>query len=111
MGIIEAVLSAVFGSLFEIGKKLLYLAPLILAFVAIFATLTYSYLTMAHFLLDGIAVTVPAVVLQVWGWLLPSNVFQCFSALFAARLIKWFYFQTIFVLTFKAKAVINSVGS
>lgn len=54
-------------------------------------------------LLDGLSVSVPTVVIQVWGWFMPSNTGACLSAIIAARVLMTIHEFRISMLEVKSR--------
>ncbi len=71
---------------------------------AIIALLTL-YLNTMFLVVDGIKQTVPAIALNVWGWVMPSNAIPCLLAILSARMAAWVTKVGYDVLKIKAKAV------
>jgi len=79
--------------------------PVILATVALIVSIAVTYLTAMHAVIDSIGQTIPAVVADVWGWVMPGNAIQCLAAVVSARIIRWSYSKYEKIVIFKAKAL------
>lgn len=98
-----------FGFLFEvlikIFNKVAFSLPLIAAYISLVVALTVAYLFTANAIVSGIHVTVPSIVLDVWGWVMPSNTSSILTALFAAKLLKWAYTKHLSIVHQKTEIV------
>lgn len=102
--LIGASFTAFFNSAINIAK----VTPLIIAYVALIVFVTVAYLSSANFLLGGIRQTVPGLMLNVWGWVMPSNAVPCLMALYGAKIAAWSFRQFRNVLDFKARSVVDA---
>jgi hypothetical protein len=90
--------------LYTNGKKLGFF----LLYVGIITSLTASYFLLAHQLIAGIHQTVPDLVLDVWGWVMPYNAVPCFVAVSSARILKYTYLRNKEMINKKINVLTNS---
>lgn len=77
-------------------------------YAGIIASLTASYFLLAHNLIDGIHETVPQLVLDVWGWVMPYNAIPCFVAVSTARILKYTYLRNKEMINKKINILTNA---
>jgi len=81
---LPATLSVWFGT---IASRI----PLLAAVTSMIVTVTAAYLLLMHNEVTALNETIPDVVSDVWGWVMPSNAVPCLLALLTTRLFKWLY--------------------
>lgn len=89
---LKTLLIDIFGSL--IGGAVRR-APLLTAFFSASVVMIGTYLTAMHTLVAGLQLTVPTVVLQVWGWVMPSNVTLVLTAIYGAKIARWVHIKML----------------
>jgi hypothetical protein len=100
------LLVSMFGH--KVGTRLLFRVPLLLAGITLMVSLTVTYLVFANGLVDGIRQSVPAVVSNVWGWVMPENAFQCLTAIYIAKLSRWVYMKGFDLFKMKTKVMASN---
>ncbi|ANE55680.1 minor coat protein [Methylomonas sp. DH-1] len=89
----------------RIAKKY---APAIVALGVIVSAIVGAVTVYLNFMFEKIAQlneTIPEVVLNVWGWVMPGNAIPCLTILLTARAMSWFVKMGLNVINAKAKAV------
>lgn len=86
-------------------SKVVRSMPVLTAGLALIYTVQIAYLSAANYLLDGIQRTVPQIVVDVYGWFMPSNAFTCLTVIISARILKYVHVQYIRALRVKTKTV------
>ena len=81
------------------GKRL----AVTLAVVTAFSALTLTMWGTIQGLLGGIAVTVPPQINIVASWIVPSNMVECFTAIFSAKFVRFVYETKVRALDFQAR--------
>lgn len=101
--------SAISSLLVTIGEKLFLFAarrlPVIIAATALLVAIATAYILSMKNLAVGLQQTVPQVVLDVWGWVMPGNAIPCLMAVLTARLIRWAYQRYEKLVVFKARSI------
>lgn len=96
---------AIYELIIEIFKsfstKVLKNLPLLTAFLSATVIATGLYITAMGALIDGVKGSVPVVVSEVWGWVMPSNAAYLLSAIYGAKTIKFIYYKNIKALNSK----------
>lgn len=90
-----------------ITDKLGLVAPALVAYTALIVTATIGYLSTVHVVLSALDRTVPSIVLDVWGWVMPDNALGLLSSYYAAKLIKWAHVKYINTITTKTNIVLK----
>jgi len=83
------------------GPALIALGFIITAIVAAVT----AYLSLMFSMIDGLNKTIPQVVIDVWGWVMPGNAIPCLMLLLTAKGLSWFTKQGLKVLEVRSKAV------
>ncbi|TPQ24990.1 DUF5455 family protein [Methylomonas koyamae] len=104
-----ALFSAIASLIATVGEKLFLFAarrlPVIIAATALLVAIATSYILSMKTLATGLQQTIPQVVIDVWGWVMPGNAVPCLMAVLTARLIRWSYQRYEKLIVFKAKAL------
>ncbi|MEC4749807.1 DUF5455 family protein [Methylomicrobium sp. Wu6] len=90
--------------LFTHGKKFGFF----LLYAGIISALTASYFLLANNLINGIHQSVPQIVNDVWGWVMPYNAIPCLFALSSARILKYTYLRNKEMINKKINILTNS---
>ena len=94
MAVFFAALYTLFLEIFRsfFTKAVKYL-PLLTALFTASVLLLTVYLSAMNALLSGISQVIPSEVSQVWGWVMPANTIHLLSAIYAAKIIRYFYYK------------------
>jgi hypothetical protein len=109
MGVLFGILMSFFVDLF--GRVFLHAAfkiAITLAFMALFVSAIYAYVSSYNVIVSGIVQTVPDIVTGVWGWVMPSNVNLCLFALFSCVMLRFITRLYLSIYNFKIKAAVSS---
>lgn len=103
MNFIVTAIITFLSAIWTFASSITLRLPIILAYLALIVIVTTAYLLTANNIIDGIHKTVPTIVLDVWGWVMPSNAIPCLLALITARIHQWTYAKYAKVIEEKAK--------
>ena len=102
---LKSLLVFIFGQV--VGTRLFIRLPLLLAGITLMISMTIAYLVLSHGLIDRIGESVPTIVSQVWGWVMPHNANTCLLAVGMARLARWAHDRGIDLVKLKTKILAN----
>jgi hypothetical protein len=82
------------------------------AYVSVVVSSILIYVSAASFTLDALSqeinTSMPAVVLGVWGWVMPTNAKNCILAIYTVYSLRFFTDWYLYFLDSRFKAVISS---
>ncbi len=99
----DIVLSIIQSVTDKIGR----VGPALAAYMALIISITIGYFQSVQAVLTTIDRTVPEIVLQVWGWVMPDNALNLLSTYYAAKLIKWAHVKYIHSISYRTDIVLR----
>lgn len=79
-----------------------------LAFITMVIAAIWAYLAAAKLIINGISQTVPEIVVNVWGWVMPDNTSLCLTAIFSAYILRFTTNQYRLLMNYKFRASISN---